>query len=341
MKVSGHVGSGPITAAFAGLALMTSGLPPAQAATADRLQAPPMSAANRLATVSDLGAAPSGDMVHFGILLRMRDQAGAEARLKSISDPTSASYGKWLTNAEFNASYGPAAADVAAVESWLRSQGLAIRKTLPSGMYVEVTGTVAQVNQVFATQVRRYSYQGGTLRAVVTAPTLPGSAPARVRAAIHGVIGIDQFSTLKRPAQDTPGPAPGNRYGVQPCSKYYGQLMAESQPTAYGQTAPYTVCGYTPRDYQSAYGETSLLAKGIDGSGITVAITDAYASPTIYQDAQRYSTAHQQPLVRQGQFSEITPAADGYHMVNACGAQGWYGEETLDVEAVHAMAPGA
>ena len=24
-----------------------------------------------------------------------------------------------------------------------------------------------------------------------------------------------------------------------------------------------------------------------------------------------------------------------------CGEQGWYGEETLDVEAVHAMAPGA
>src|SRR5207342_2188631 len=24
-----------------------------------------------------------------------------------------------------------------------------------------------------------------------------------------------------------------------------------------------------------------------------------------------------------------------------CGPQGWYGEETLDVEAVHAMAPGA
>ena len=26
---------------------------------------------------------------------------------------------------------------------------------------------------------------------------------------------------------------------------------------------------------------------------------------------------------------------------NQCDASGWYGEETLDVEAVHAMAPGA
>jgi subtilase family serine protease len=35
------------------------------------------------------------------------------------------------------------------------------------------------------------------------------------------------------------------------------------------------------------------------------------------------------------------PSADGYSDVSACGAQGWYGEETLDVEAVHSMAPGA
>ena len=341
MKVLRHMRAGPIGAAFGGLVLISAPLSPAQAATADRPQALPGTAAQRPANAIDLGAAPSGELVDFGILLRMRDQAGAEARLSAISDPTSASYGKWLTNAEFDASYAPAGADVAAVESWLRARGLTVRKTLPSGMYVEVSGTVAQVEQVFATQVRSYSWQGQTLRAITTAPSLPGSAPARVRSAIHGVIGIDQFSTLKHPAAVEPGPPPGSRYGVQPCSGYFGQLIAQNKPTAYGQKAPYAVCGYTPRDYQSAYGETSLLAKGVDGRGITVAITDAYASPTIYQDAQRYSTAHQQPLFRQGQFSQITPAADGYHMVNACGAQGWYGEETLDVEAVHAMAPGA
>ena len=341
MKVLRNTRSGSIGAAFGGLVLISAPLSTAQAATADRPQALPASAALRPAKAIDLGAAPAGERVDFGIVLRMRDLAGAEAKLTAISDPTSASYGKWLTNAEFNARYAPAAADVAAVEGWLRSRGLTVRKTLPSGMYVEVSGTVAQVEQVFATKVHSYSYQGQNLRAVTAAPSLPGNVPARVRSAIHGVIGIDQFSTLKRPAAVVPGPPPGSRYGVQPCSGYFGQLVAHDQPTAYGQKQPYAVCGYTPRDYQSAYGETSLLAKGVDGRGITVAITDAYASPTIYQDAQQYSRVHQQPLFRQGQFSQIVPAADGYHMINACGAQGWYGEETLDVEAVHAMAPGA
>jgi hypothetical protein len=43
-------------------------------------------------------------------------------------------------------------------------------------------------------------------------------------------------------------------------------------------------------------------------------------------------------------FSQITPEDRSNDPIGApdeCDAQGWYGEETLDVEAVHAMAPGA
>lgn len=128
---------------------------------------------------------------------------------------------------------------------------------------------------------------------------------------------------------------------MQPCSAYYGQKMATNKPMAYGRTEPYAVCGYAPDQYQSAYGETGLLSRGIDGRGVTVAITDAYAAPTILRDAQRYSRVHGQPVFTPGQFSQVVPPAAGYNQLKACGPQGWYGEETLDVEAVHAMAPGA
>jgi subtilase family serine protease len=101
------------------------------------------------------------------------------------------------------------------------------------------------------------------------------------------------------------------------------------------------VCGYTPQQYQSAYGESSLLRAGVSGKGVTVAITDAYAAPTMLADAQKYNQVHNQPAFAPGQYSQITPAANGYDDEAACDPQGWYGEETLDVEAVHAMAPGA
>lgn len=288
-----------------------------------------------------LAAAPAAGQVSFGVLLRMRDQAGAASTLQAISDPASASYGHWLSRAEFTARYAPAASDVTAVRGWLQTQGFQVTRTLPSGMLVEASGSVAQVQNTFATTLNSYSYLGAKVRANATQLTLPASTPAAVVGAIAGVVGIDQGSTLKKPADTEPGPAPGARFGVQPCSAYYGQKTAADQPAAYGKQQPYTVCGYVPQQYQAAYGETGLLRSGVTGRGVTVAITDAYASPTIYQDAQRYSRVHDQPQFRDGQFSQITPPADGFDLVSECDAQGWYGEETLDVEAVHAMAPGA
>jgi hypothetical protein len=254
-----------------------------------------------------VGATPSAQQVQFGVLLSMRDQAGAEAKLQAISDPTSASYGQWMSNAGFDATYAPANADVAAVQSWLRSQGFKVNNTLPGGMLVQASGPAAQVEQTFGVQLNDYSYQGKTVRSNATALSLPASTPAAVSGAIAGVIGVDQGSALKQPADTEPGPPPGARYGVRPCSDYYGQKTANDKPPAYGRHQPYAVCGYVPQQYQSAYGESGLLGAGVNGRGVTVAITDAYAAPTIYQDAQKYNQVHCQPQFTRGQFTQITP----------------------------------
>jgi len=288
-----------------------------------------------------LGNTSADQRVDFGVLLKMRDQAGAVATLQNISDPNSPDYGKWLTSGGFTANYGPAKPDVAAVRNWLGAQGFTLRKTLPSGLYVEVSGTVAQVQKVFKTTVKNYSYRGQTVHSNSSALSFPSSTPASVINAVGGILGVDQGAQIHTTADTLPGPPPGNRYGVQPCSDYYGQKIATDKPKAYGKHQPYAVCGYVPQQYQAAYGESGLIAAGIDGRGVTVAITDAFAAPTIYQDAQKYNQVHHQPAFKPGQFSQITPPADGYSNIEDCGGNGWYGEETLDVEAVHAMAPGA
>jgi subtilase family serine protease len=289
----------------------------------------------------DMGASSSAQQMNFGVLLAMRDQAGAMATLKAISDPASSSYGKWLTNAEFDARYAPAKSSVTAVQNWLRSEGFQVNKILPSGMYVEASGSVAKVESAFGTSVHNYSYLGKDVHANNSQLSLPANTPAAVTSALSAVIGIDQGIALKHTADTEPGPPPGARYGVQPCSAYYAQKVATDKPTAYGKHQPYAVCGYGPQQFQGAYGESALLKAGINGRGTTVAITDAYAAPTIYADAQKYNKVHNQPLFKRGQFSQIVPPADGFGQEDLCGPQGWYGEETLDVEAVHAMAPGA
>jgi subtilase family serine protease len=145
----------------------------------------------------------------------------------------------------------------------------------------------------------------------------------------------------------TQAPPPDAFVNATPCSTYYGEKQATTVPPAYGKVQPYAPCGYVPSQLEGAYGLTRSLAKGFDGRGVTVAITDAYAAPTILADANQYATSHGQNPFARGQFKQVPPSKPyryGYDdTVNGdlCGEQGWYGEETLDVEAVHAMAPGA
>jgi hypothetical protein len=54
-------------------------------------------------------------------------------------------------------------------------------------------------------------------------------------------------------------------------------------------------------------GTKSTVAGGIDGGGQTVAIVDAFAAPTIEQDADQYASMHDQPAVK---FNQILPPHD-------------------------------
>ncbi len=288
----------------------------------------------------DKGHSARTTRLDFGVLLKMRNQSQAVAKLQDISEPTSADYGKWLTNAQFDASYGPSATDVSSVRSWLRGQGFAVTKTLRSGMYLEVSGTTAQVEKTFATSMHTYQYKGHTVLANTSALSLPSNAPAAVTDAVANVVGVDQGATLKTPAATKlPGPPPGARLGVEPCSSYFGQKTATDKPKAYGKYQPYATCGYYPLQLQAAYGEAGLVKSGVNGKGVTVAITDAYAAPTMYSDAQTYSKLHGLQTFTKGQYRQILPPK--FQFTDPSGPQGWYGEETLDVDAVHGMAPGA
>src|SRR6478672_5619080 len=136
----------------------------------------------------DNGASSSAQQMNFGILLGIRDESGALATLKTISDPSSSSYGQWLTNAQFNARYAPAKSSVTAVQDWLRSEGFQLTKTLPSGMYVEASGSVAKVESTFGTSVQNYTYLGKNVHANNSQLSLPSGTPAAVTGAISGVI---------------------------------------------------------------------------------------------------------------------------------------------------------
>jgi subtilase family serine protease len=77
------------------------------------------------------------------------------------------------------------------------------------------------------------------------------------------------------------------------------------------------------------------------GKGQTVAIVDAYASPTIRADANQFATTVGDQPFAAGQFKQYQAGPFSLAGPNQCDAAGWYGEETLDVESVHGQAPDA
>ncbi len=153
-----------------------------------------------------------------------------------------------------------------------------------------------------------------------------------------------------RAATVTKGAPPADAFvNGKPCSAYWGEKIATGIPAVpadYAPNVPYVPCGYTPTQLQGAYGVKGLVSDGLTGKGVRVAVIDAYNSPTILTDANTYATLHGGKAFKGNQFSEIAPSTYRYGYDdqihgNQCDEQGWYGEESLDIEAVHGMAPGA
>ena len=256
----------------------------------------------------------------------------------AVSTPGSPSYGQFLTADQFHASYAPSAASEQTVRTFLTGKGLTVTSTAPFRRYVTAKGTVAQLDKAFGVSLKKFSHLGQK----VLAPTTAAEVPADVASSVLTIDGLDTTQIkMTRHASPTTDPPAGFR-NAKPCSINYGDVAASKQadfktplPKFKDTTLSYAPCGYTGPQYRATYeGDTSLT-----GAGSTVAITDAYRWQLIASDAQKYAAQHGDGGYAAGQLTENLPAS--YNREGDCDPSGWSGEETLDVEAVHAMAPGA
>ena len=308
------------------------------------------------------GADPSATAT-VRVMLRWRDLAGAHATASAVSDPTNAQYHRYLSAAQVRARFGPTPAAEQRVVAWLAGAGLHIGDIPANALYVPATGTVTQLQRAFSTSIASYRYRGRSVHAATAAP----SAPVGVGAEVVGVSGLDSVVTQRTPgiAHDRDrAAAPQPRHALAgaavptvappstgfrtpgPCSKYWGQKLDGIDPrfTGVPNPMPYVPCGYQPAQLRSAYGIDHAIANGNDGRGVRVAVVDAYASPTAKSDLKTYTRKFDPTHVLTGsQYSErVFPETDpSLEAPDQCDASGWYGEETLDLEAVHTMAPGA
>jgi subtilase family serine protease len=288
-----------------------------------------------------VGHASSTQVVGFRLYLGWRNAAAAEALARAVSNPKSASYRHYLSPAQFRSTFAPTAAQATAVHNWLKANGFVIVNTPANRHFIAAQGTVRQIETAFATTINVYRVSGMKLRA----PARDLSVPTTIAPLISGAIGIDQsyeFIHSNTVVDKNAPPSAGFR-NSPPLSTFWAEKVSPyAYPTGFTDlsspaTAPWTVKGYTPAQIKGAYG-----ISGYDGAGQTVAIIDAYASPTILQDVNQWSTNRGLPTMTSGQFTQVVPPGIFRRPQNPRqDPQGWYGEETLDVEAVHGMAPAA
>jgi subtilase family serine protease len=296
---------------------------------------------------TEVAKAPASKTIKARVYFTPRDQSALDKAVAAVSTPGSPSYGKYITPQQFRQQYGASPGSISKVTSWLRSAGLSVSAPQLNDRYVEVSGSVGSAQRAFGTGLSLYRKSGGTYQAPAGAVTVPSDVSAEVLS----VTGLDESparmtpqtvtgtaSAAAKQAAATPGasPYPLGFRNAPPCSSYYGQLKATKLPTWRGKTRAYAVCGYTPTQLRGAYG----VPKQLTGKGVTVAIIDAYLSPTLLSDVNQWSRNHGVPVFRSGQFRALTPGA-GYHDQGLCDAPSWSGEQALDVEAVHGMAPDA
>lgn len=285
------------------------------------------------------GTVADSKQVAAKVWLAANNSTDLAALAQSVSDPTSASYGQYLTHDQYVARFAPTAGQVAQVKDWLAGDGLTVTSVGADNHYVAVKGTAAAVSKAFGTTMSTYKFDGKTVQAPDSALSVPNSLGASVLA----VTGLTPAGHLVQPQRSEPADlgAPAGYVNATPCSSYYGQKQARDLPKFHGETLPYAVCGYTPSQLRSTYGVTGHN----DGRGQTVAIVDAFDSSDLASDASTYAKRHGDPALKPGQFTDLSfpegASTDSPTPIEDCGGNGWYGEQTLDVEAVHGMATGA
>jgi subtilase family serine protease len=203
------------------------------------------------ATESDLGAASPNTQLQRMLLLlspSASQQQALAAELTSLQNPASPGFHHWLTPAAFADAYGNSATDVAAITSWLQSQGLVIAP-LPAGRgWIEFSGTVAQVEQAFQAGIHSVSTPNGTR------PVLMGdiSVPGAFTPLITGLVSLD--GALSSPALTTP------------------QRVISSVANLAEKTTLNNFEALTPQLAAQLIHLDALHSSGIDGKGETIAI---------------------------------------------------------------------
>jgi hypothetical protein len=220
----------------------------------------------------DRGVAPP-DLPMARMLLVLKRSAEQEAALQKLLDDQqdlgSARYHQWLTSDQFGQQFGPSDQDIQTVAAWLRSHGFQIGMIGRGRGVIEFSGTAAQVQQAFRTEIHKYTVNGQDHWANTSDPQIPTA----LAAVVGGVVSLNNFR--RKPLYHT--------VGVFTREKQTGRtkLIRPENPELTSQCGINTATGQplycnalVPYDFATIYNVLPLWQQSspIDGKGQTIAI---------------------------------------------------------------------
>jgi hypothetical protein len=273
----------------------------------------------------DRGPAPSS--MSMGRLLLVLQPSAAQQQaltdyLTALVSPASPSYRKWLTPAQFGATYGLTDDDLQTVKNWLQSHGLKIERVPQARNVIEFSGTVDQVEGAFRTSIHSFQVNGEQHYANVSDPQIPEAlAPV-----VAGAGPLNDFRP--RPQAQLSGTAhyDASTRSIRPQMTLFG---SNNLPYLWLDPADAATIYDTPNaNLNPNYNGTTY-----DGAGVNIGI--AGDSNVTMQDIQNYRVAFLGETAATANLPTVV--VDG----NDPGLNGDEVEALLDTEIAGGIAPKA
>ena len=308
----------------------------------------------------DRGSANPNERINITVDLKLQNESLFTKTVDALYDPASPSFHHWLTDAQL-AAFAPPQAEIAAVRAELLRNGLTITSFSKDGFSLRAQGTIGQIGRAFHTGIHVFDANGKTFRANVNSAKLAGIAGTYV-SAVSGLESHTVRPTLARAVNlKTKHPYAGVALSKVQAAGGFSSIITDeilgpsetvtyTTPGAKLPTATYTGVvydpvaslfpDYTPKQLESVYGLDKAYKAGLDGTGQTIVLLEAYGYPTVQSDANAFFKLAGLPPLTSSNFKVIYPQGKPANP-NIGVLLGWDGEIALDVQWAHSIAPGA
>jgi subtilase family serine protease len=222
---------------------------------------PPVAKSSR----HDRGAvAEDFPMNHMLLLLKRSPEQ--EKALGTLMDqlhtPGNANYHKWLSEAEWDQSFGVNQGDVAQVVGWLESHGFKVSGVTPDGLMIDFSGTAGMIREAFHTEIHNVVLSNGDKHiANISDPRIP----AALADVVAGPTALHNFMPHPTNVKRNPVSLTGGEAHVGEKGPHGEYTFSNTNGTFYA---------FVPGDAQVIYNVKPLLTGGYTGKGSTIGLVE-------------------------------------------------------------------